>query len=91
MLLNIVWFLLGLAMYVTTQHRKSGNSSVWTPACHDVTPGGHAGSGVVSLHGAPLALPTLVTLAFAEFFRGCPSPIKRWGCPSLRCLCVSGL
>ena len=27
--------------------------------CEDVTPAGHAGVSVVSLHGAPLSLPTL--------------------------------
>ena len=40
------------ARNVTAQLRKSGMSSVWAPACQDITPGGHAGVGVVSLHGA---------------------------------------
>ena len=35
----------------------------------DVTPGGHAGVGVISLHGAPLSLPTLLDSSFKEFFR----------------------
>ena len=35
----------------------------------DVTPGGHAGVGVSSLHGAPFSLPTLFDPSFKEFFR----------------------
>ena len=35
----------------------------------DQIPGGHAGVGVVSLGGAPLALPSFVTPEFQEFFR----------------------
>ena len=31
-------------------------------------PDGHAGVGVVSMHGAPLSLPTLATPAFAGFY-----------------------
>ena len=54
---------------MTTQLRKSGISSVWVPACQDVTPGGHTRVGVVSLHGALLSFPTLATPAFTEFFR----------------------
>ena len=34
----------------------------------DTFPGGHAGVGVVSLGGAPLALPSFVTPEFREFF-----------------------
>ena len=41
------------ARTVTTQLRHARRSSVWAPSCQDVTPGGHAGVGVISLHGAP--------------------------------------
>ena len=57
------------ARAVTTQLRQARRSSVWAPSCQDVTPGGHAGVGVISLHGAPLSLPTLVDPSFKEFFR----------------------
>ena len=40
------------ARTVTTQLRQARCSSVWAPSCQDVTPGGHAGVGVISLHGA---------------------------------------
>ena len=45
------------------------HQSVWSPACQDQVAGGHAGVGVVSLGGAPLSLPSLVTPHFKEFFR----------------------
>ena len=57
------------ARNVTTQLRKARRSSVWAPSCQDVTPGGHAGVGVISLHGAPFSLPTLFDPSFKEFFR----------------------
>ena len=57
------------ARTVTTQLRQARRSSVWAPSCQDVTPGGHAGVGVISLHGAPLSLPTLLDSSFKEFFR----------------------
>ena len=47
----------------------AGYVSVWAPACQDSIPGGHAGSGVISLKGAPLTLPTFSTPEFGEFFR----------------------
>ena len=47
---------------------KAGLQSVWAPACQDQFPGGHAGVGVISLHGAPLCAPSLVTPEFPEFF-----------------------
>ena len=59
----------GRARTVTTQLRQARRSSVWAPSCQDVTPGGHAGVGVISLHGAPLSLPTLLDSSFKEFFR----------------------
>ena len=51
------------------QLRIAGFHSVWAPACQDSIPGGHAGVGVVSLGGAPLALPSFITPDFQEFFR----------------------
>ena len=41
----------------------------WAPSCQDVTPGGHAGVGVISLHGAPLSPPILFDPSFKEFSR----------------------
>ena len=38
------------------------------PFVPDVTPGGHAGTGVISRSGAPLSLPTIITPSFAEYF-----------------------
>ena len=57
------------ARNVTTQLRQACLSSVGAPSCQDVTPGGHAGVGVISLHGAPLSLPTILDSSFKEFFR----------------------
>ena len=37
-------------------------------ACQDQVAGGHAGVGVVSLRGAPIALPTFATAQFRRFF-----------------------
>ena len=44
--------------------RKKGFSSIWAPACQDSSHVGKAGVGVVSLRGAPLALPTFATAQF---------------------------
>ena len=57
------------ARNVTTQLCRARRSSVWAPSCQDFSPGGHAGVGVISLHGAPLSLPTLFDPSFKEFFR----------------------
>ena len=57
------------ARSVCHQLRKAGHHSVWAPACQDKIAGGHAGVGVTSLGGAPLSLPSFVTLQFQEFFR----------------------
>ena len=46
------------------QLRKAGLQSVWAPVCQDQTLGGHAGVGVISLHGVPLCAPSLVTSEF---------------------------
>ena len=49
--------------------RKAGRSSVWARPCQDVTPCGHAGVGVISLHGTHLSLPTLFDSSLKKFFR----------------------
>ena len=54
---------------VCHQLRRAGHHSVWSLACQDLVAGGHAGVGVVSLGGAPLAAPSLVTSEFREFYR----------------------
>ena len=46
----------------------SSAQSAWAPACQDQVAGGHAGVGVVSLGGDPLALSSFVTPQFKEFF-----------------------
>ena len=50
--------------------RSKGISSVWAPASQDSSHVGNAGVGVVSLRGAPLALPlpTFVTAQCKSFF-----------------------
>ena len=52
------------ARNVTTQLRQAGISSVRAPSCQDVTPGRHAGIGVVSRSSAPLSLLTIITPSF---------------------------
>ena len=41
-----------------------GYQSVCSPACQDQVAGGHAGVGVVSFGGAPVALPSCATSVF---------------------------
>ena len=48
--------------------RSKRLSSIWAPAFQDCSHVGNAGVGVVSLRGAPLALPTLATAQFKSFF-----------------------
>ena len=48
--------------------RNKGLSSFWAPASQDSPHVGNAGVGVVSLRGAPLALPTFATARFKRFF-----------------------
>ena len=48
--------------------KGKGLSSIWAPASQDSSHVGNAGVGVVSLRGAPLALPTFVTAQFKSFF-----------------------
>ena len=61
------------ARTVTTQLRQARRSSVWAPSCQDVTPGGHAGVGVISLHGAP----TFSSHPFRPFLQGV---LSHWSC-----------
>ena len=57
------------ARYVGNQLRRAWYQSVWAPACQDQVAGGHAGLGVVSLEGVPLAVPTFATPEFKESFQ----------------------
>ena len=43
-------------------------ASVWAPACQDSSHVGNAGVGVISMRGAPLALPSFATSQFKMFF-----------------------
>ena len=48
--------------------RSKGLLSIWAPASQDSSHVGNAGGGVISLRGAPLALPTFATAQFTSFF-----------------------
>ena len=48
--------------------RCEGLSSIWAPVSQESSHVGNAGVGVVSLRGAPLALPTFATAQFYSFF-----------------------
>ena len=48
--------------------KGKGLSSIWAPASQESSHVGNAGVGVISLCGAPLALPTFVTAQFKSFF-----------------------
>ena len=50
------------------QASEKGLSSVWAPAFQDSSHVGNAGVGVVSMWGAPLALPYFATAQFKRFF-----------------------
>ena len=43
-------------------------ASIWAPACQDSSHVGNAEVGVVSLRGAPVALPSFATSQFKVFF-----------------------
>ena len=45
-----------------------GLASIWAPACQDSSHVADAGVGVLSMKGAPLALPTFATAQFKKFF-----------------------
>ena len=47
---------------------RSEWSSIWAPASQDSSHVGNAGVGVVSMRGAPLALPTFAIAQFKRFF-----------------------
>ena len=51
-----------------SRSRRGGVSSIWAPACQDNSHVGNAGVGVVSLKGAPIAVPTFATAQFRRFF-----------------------
>ena len=63
LLLSIGWFLPGFGV-----SGPGSRGKVWAPACQDSTHVGNAGVGVVSMKGAPLALPTFATAQFKSFF-----------------------
>ena len=48
--------------------RTKGLASVWAPASQEFSHVGDAGVEVVSMKGAPVALPTLATGQFQRFF-----------------------
>ena len=48
--------------------KSKGLASVWTPACQDSSHVGNAGVGVVSMRGAPVALPSYATAQFKRVF-----------------------
>ena len=52
-------------------------ASIWAPACQDSSHVGNAGVGVVSMRGAPIALPTFATAQFKQFFDGAV-PVATW-------------
>ena len=41
--------------------RRKGLASVWAPACQDSSHVGDAGVGIISMRGAPVALPSFAT------------------------------
>ena len=48
--------------------KAKGVASIWSPASQDSSHVGNAGVGVISLKGAPLALPVCATAQFKAFF-----------------------
>ena len=48
--------------------RRKFLASVWAPACQDSSHVGNAGVGVISMRGAPIALPSFATAQFRLFF-----------------------
>ena len=49
--------------------RCKGLASIWAPACQDPSHVGNAGIGVISMRGAPVALPSFATAQFQAFLR----------------------
>ena len=54
---------------------RRGLASIWAPANQDSSHVGNAGVGVISMKGAPLALPTFATAQFRSFF-GCGRAVR---------------
>ena len=48
--------------------RRKDFASIWSPASQGSSHVGSAGVGVISMRGAPLALPTFATAQFKRFF-----------------------
>ena len=48
--------------------KRKGLPAIWAPACQGSSHVGSAGVGVISMRGAPLALPTFATAQFKRFF-----------------------
>ena len=48
--------------------RKRGLASLWALACQDSSHVGNVGVGVISMRGAPVALPSFATAQFKRFF-----------------------
>ena len=48
--------------------RRKGLASIWAPASQDSSHVGNAGVGVISMKGAPFALPTFATAQLKRFF-----------------------
>ena len=55
--------------------KGKGLSSIWAPACQGSSHVGNAGVGVVSLRGAPLALPSFAT-AQLKWFSDCVRAVR---------------
>ena len=51
--------------------RGGGLASIWAPASKQSSHVGNAGVGVVSMRGAPVALPAFATAQFKRFFDCC--------------------
>ena len=63
------WLIPARAGSIGHQLRRAERQFVWAPAYQDQISGGHAGVGVISLCGAPLSAPSLVTPEFKEYFK----------------------
>ena len=50
------------------RRKRKGLASIWAPASQGSSLVGNAGVGVISMRGAPVALPTFATAQFKRFF-----------------------
>ena len=71
--------------------RSKGLASVWALACQDSSHVGNAGIGVISMKGAPLALPSFASAQLRSFFDSgravrCMLPSWFWSFHALGCL-----